>query len=164
VSTNLTKTEYDMKVIREVSNQAEVFYKDAVALGNHAAHAFGSKAEHRSQMTSLENIANSTFKTSDVFDYIKKQTARHDEWRRTFQLSDVPDIGFGERLLKYLQENLATTLNTLCGPNRLNVPSNTESGQQERRHIHLLLMRQFIRQMVVQYEFESSSTFRRRRA
>ncbi len=164
MSTNLTKADYDMKVIREVSNQAEVFYKDAEALGNHAAHAFGSKAEHRSQMTSLENIANSTFKTSDVFDYIKKQTARHDEWRRTFQQSDVPNTGFGERLLKFLQENLATTLNTLCSSNRLNVPSNTEVGQQERRRLHLLLMRQFIRQMVAQYEYESSLTSRRRGA
>ena len=64
----------EMKIIREVSIQAEDFYDDAVKLGDHAA--FALKATHRSQMTSLENIAESTFKTSDIFDYIKKQTSR----------------------------------------------------------------------------------------
>ena len=63
----------EMKIIREVSIQAEDFYDDAVKLGDHAA--FALKAAHRSQMTSLENIAESTFKTSDIFDYIKKQTS-----------------------------------------------------------------------------------------
>jgi hypothetical protein len=161
VSTNLSKANYDMKVIREVSGQAEVTYKDAEALGDHAAHAFaGSRTNHRSQMTSLENIANSTFKTSDVFDYIKKQTARHDEWRRTYQGSNEPNIGFGERLLKYLQVELASKAKALSDSERLKIPNNTDAGQQERRRIHLLLIRQFIRQMVAQYEFASSRTIK----
>ena len=71
----------EMKIIYEVSNQAEKYYQDAIDLGDHAAHVL--KAAHRSQMTSLENIAESTFKTSDVFDFIKKQTARFSYWRQS---------------------------------------------------------------------------------
>ena len=45
----------EMKIIREVNIQAENFYNEAVKLGDHAAYAL--KAQHRSQMTNLENIA-----------------------------------------------------------------------------------------------------------
>jgi hypothetical protein len=58
----------EMKIISEVNIQAEDFYDDAVALGDLAAVML--EENHRSQMTSLENIAESTLKTSDVFDYI----------------------------------------------------------------------------------------------
>ena len=44
-----------MKIIREVNNQAELFYNDAVRLGDYAASMLTNR--HRSQMTSLENIA-----------------------------------------------------------------------------------------------------------
>src|SRR5579863_6092337 len=99
---------YQLKRLREISNQAELIYSDSVKLGNHAAHVFGGRSDHRSQMTGLEAIVNSTFKTSDVFDYVKKQTARHREWQQTYPLpqGDSPNVGFGERLLKSLQDEL----------------------------------------------------------
>ena len=64
----------EMQIIREVNIQAEEFYQTAQDLGNHAAYAL--KAAHRSQMTGLESVAESSFKTSDILDYIKKQTTR----------------------------------------------------------------------------------------
>src|SRR5579872_2935229 len=100
----------EMKIIREVSNQAEKFYEEAIALGDHAAHVL--KATHRSQMTSLENIAESTFKTSDVFDFIKKQTARFPYWRQTMPGNQSTPANkkanqvFGLRLKEYLEQNL----------------------------------------------------------
>jgi hypothetical protein len=154
MNTNETSTRKawdEMKIIREVSNQAEYFYADAVKLGDHAAHTL--KGAHRSQMTSLETIAESTLKTSDVFDYVKKQTARFPYWR---QPTEDSNEGFGERLKKYLEEKLGERRDIICGSQRLNIGNQTEDEQQERRRIHLLLMRQFIRQMVAQYEYAVS--------
>jgi hypothetical protein len=142
----------EMRVIREVSMQAEGFYEDAVQLGNHAAHAL--KAAHRAQMTGLESIAESTLKTSDVFDYIKKQTARFPYWRQGYPGGEYQDVAFGERLKNYLEKDLATRRNSICGPKKLGISDETDEGKQERRRIYLLLMRQFIRQMVVQYEYQ----------
>src|SRR5579883_1332878 len=113
-----------LKVIREVSIEAEDFYEEAVKLGNHAAYAL--RARHRSQMTSLENVAESTFKTSDVFDYIKKQTARFPHWRQADPKARNPNQGFGERLKEYLEKELPKRLATICGPQRLNIGETTD--------------------------------------
>jgi len=135
----------ELKIIREVSDQAENFYNEAVKLGDHAATTL--RASHRSQMTGLENIAESTFKTSDVLDYVKKQTARFSYWRQT--VPDSQEMGFGERLKNILEGDLARRRDTICGDKKLNI-----QDMQERRRVHLLLMRQFIRQMVVEYEYQ----------
>lgn len=133
----------ELKIIREVNIQAEAFYEEAKRLGDLAAEAFGEK--HRSQITGLENIAESAFKTSDVFDYIKRQTARHDHWHKN---------DFGKKLLEKLETDLAKRRDAICG--RLKISNKTDEERQERRRLHLLLMRQFIRQMAVQYEFQVS--------
>lgn len=138
----------EMQIILEVNNQADVFYHDAVKLGNHAAAAL---KRSRAQLTALETIAESTNKISDVFDYIKKQTARNSSWRQTH--SDSPNEGFGVRLKNYLDTSLGSRTRTICDK-RLKIDNESEEDQRERRHIHLLLMRQFIHQMVVEYEFQ----------
>lgn len=143
----------EMKVIREVNIQAENFYEDAARLGDHAA--FALKASHRSQMTSLENIAESTLKSSDVFDYIKKQTARFPYWRQSAPGQSNGE-GFGERLKIYLEKELKQRLEGMCSAKRLNIGNATDEEKQERRRVYLLLIRQFIRQMVVQYEYQVS--------
>ena len=139
----------EMQIILEVNNQAEVMYHDAEKLGNHAAAAL---KRARAQLTGLETIAESTSKTSDVFDYIKKQTARNYSWRQTH--SDSPDEGFGARLRRYLDTTLKTRVDIICKKPPLNIGDTSEEDRRERRRIQLLLMRQFIRQMVVQYEFQ----------
>lgn len=151
----------EMKIIREVSNQAEKFYEEAIALGDHAAHVL--KAAHRSQMTSLENIAESTFKISDVFDFIKKQTARFSYWRQSMpeNISATENTKanqpFGPRLKDFLEQNLKEAADKLCDPACLDIGNTSDKDLQERRRIHLLLIRQFIRQMVAQYEFRVSA-------
>ena len=144
----------EMKIIREVNIQAENFYNEAVKLCDHAA--FVLKAQHRSQMTNLENIAESAFKATDILDYIKKQTARFSYWRQPFPEGKDANVGFGESLKHYLEHNLQTTLKNICGPNRLDIGEMTDEDKQERRRIYLLLIRQFIRQMVVEYEYQVS--------
>ncbi len=138
-----------MQIIREVNIQAENAYEDAVQLGDHAAYAL--KKNHRSQMTGLENIAESALKTSDIFDYIKRQTARFLYWRQSFPTHS--DLVFGERLKRYLEEELSKKRDTICSPNRLNIGNKTDEDKQLRRRVYLLLIRQFIRQMVVEYEY-----------
>ncbi|HLG61484.1 MAG TPA: hypothetical protein VKY19_06105 [Ktedonosporobacter sp.] len=147
----------EMKVIREVSIQAENCYKAATALGDHAAHVLGNR--HRAQMTGLENVADSTFKTSDVFDYIKRQTARQPHWRQPSPEEKNSGIGFGERLKNYLEgklkESLKEPLQIIY--HHLNIGNNTDEDQQERKRIHLLLIRQIIHHMVIQYEYRVST-------
>ena len=138
-----------MKIIREVNNQAELFYSDAVGLGDHAAYALGKA--RRSQMTSLENIAESTMKSTDVFDFIKKQIARHDDWRKPFKDHKDANQGFGERLKTYLEKSFPPKIDTIC--HSVGIDNVTDKDQQQRREIYLLLIRQFIRQVVVQYEY-----------
>ncbi|GAC1357605.1 MAG: hypothetical protein NVSMB38_40130 [Ktedonobacteraceae bacterium] len=141
----------EMQVIREVNIQAEAMYENAVQLGDHAAYALGKT--HRAQMTSLESIAESALKTSDILDYVKKQTARFSYWRDGY---GTIQEGLGLRLKKYLEEEVAKKRDSICGKNRLNIENKTDEQKQERRRIYLLLMRQFIRQMVVQYEYQAS--------
>lgn len=150
----------EMKIIREVSIQAENFYEDAVKLGDHAA--FALKAVHRAQITSLESIAESTFKTSDVFDYIKKHIARFPYWRQSFSEHTDAKIGFGERLMDYLENKLPRKLTIIC--DRLEIGNATDEQKQERRRIYLLLIRQFIRQMAAEYEYQVSPGARKRGA
>lgn len=142
----------EMAIIREVSNQAEIFYEQAVELGDHAALVLSN--QRRSQMTSLETIAESTLKISDVLDYIKKQTARLPEWRQPMPGQSGPAAALGERLRNHLENKLVTNLETIC--RNLRIGKDEEADQQLRRRIHLLLIRQFIRQMIVEYEYQSN--------
>lgn len=145
---------FEMKIIREVSMEAEECYLEAVKLGDHAAYAL--KSRHRSQLTGLENIAESTFKTSDTFDYIKKQIARFSHWRQPDPTASNPQQGFGERLKDYLEKELPSRVEKICERRRLDIGKTTDEDKQQRRHIYLLLMRQVIRQIVVQYEYRVS--------
>jgi hypothetical protein len=145
----------EMQIIREVNIEAEGFYKNAVTLGDHAAYALGR--EHRSQMTGLENIADTALKTSDIFDYIKRQTARFPYWQKNFPDQDPPvTTVFGKRLNDYLEDNLAESQKKLCSDNRLKIANKTHNDRHLRQHVYLLLIRQFIHQMVVQYEYRVS--------
>jgi hypothetical protein len=143
----------EMQIILEVNQQAENFYDDAVLLGDHAAYAL--KARRRSQMTGLENVAESALKASDVLDYVKRQTARFVDWRQ-----DMPGApskqGFGERLKEFLEKRLAERRDVICSEKRLNISDKTDEGRLLRRRIYLLLIRQFLRQMVAQYEYRVS--------
>ena len=143
----------DMQIILEVTRQAENFYEDAIKLGDHAAYAL--KAKHRSQMTGLETLAESALKASDVLDYIKRQTARFSYWRESFP-KDAPNQSFGERLKEYVEKTLVERRNVICSKDRLNIGDKTDEDQRKRRRIYMLLIRQFLRQMIVQYEYRVS--------
>jgi hypothetical protein len=152
-TTRQEKRYRELKIIIEVNKQAEDFYPESTKLGKYAAEVFkDGKQGHRSQLTNLETIANSAFKVSDVLDYVKRQTARQEKtWSK-------PNAGFGQgsfgtQLQKAL-ENLDARRNTIC--NHLGIGESTDEDCHLRRHIHLLLIRHFIQQLVVQYEYTTS--------
>lgn len=144
----------EMQIILEVNSQAESFYEEATRLGDHAAHALGGK--HRAQMTNLESVAESAFKASDVLDYVKRQTGRFSYWQQrapaTASFRGAADEVFGERLKNYLEQDLAKRRDIIC-KDRLAIGQAKDEDRAVRRHVYLLLIRQFVRQMVVQYEY-----------
>jgi hypothetical protein len=144
-------THRELKIIIEVNEAAEQFYPESVKLGEHAADVITNR--HRSQLTNLENVANSAFKSSDVFDYIKRQTARYNFWRQPHK-GQSDQQPFGERLLKQLEQSLKGRRDYIC--TKLEIGDTTDEDRRLRRHVYLLLIRQFIRQMVVQYEYQTS--------
>jgi hypothetical protein len=137
----------EIKIIHEVNNQAEAFYQDSVKIGDHAAYAI--RRSHRSQLTGLENVAESAVKITDIFDYIKRQTARYSYWRAAFP--SHTNTVFGERLRHYLEDELAKVRDQAC--DALEIGNTSDEEKQQRRRVYLLLVRQFIRQMVIQYEY-----------
>ena len=143
-----------IKIIREVNKQAgtEKFYGDAVEIGDHAAFAIGGK--HRSQLTGLENIAESALKITDIFDYIKRQTARYSYWRTAFPQHSKD--AFGERLRNHLEVELAKIRDTTCDA-YLKIGNESDEDKLQRNNVYLKLIRQFIRQMVVEYEYRVST-------
>ena len=134
-----------MKIIKEVAQVADRddFCGRAKTLGEIASSAFGEK--HRSQMTSLENIANSTLKVTDVLDFIKKQFAKakpNEGWRKD---------DFGIKLKKYIEQSLRKRREEIC-----HVLEGVEEESVEGQRIYLSLIREFVRQLVVHYEYRTS--------
>ncbi len=140
------------KILLRVNEQAESFYKKSEQLGTLAAKSFleqhiaDRREKHRAQMTGLENIAETTLKVTDVLDYIKKQIARRQGW------TNERGESFGESLKKYIEGTLKEEgVRDVC--KSVGTDEQTEEGKREKQLIYLLLVRQLIRQIVVQYEY-----------
>lgn len=143
-----------VELIIRVNKEAgsEEFYQESQHLGTLAALSFREerdKSRHRAQMTGLENIAETTLKATDVLDYIKKQTARPRGWQ--IQVGEKRER-FGESLKTYIESGLEPYLERVCSGGF--ITTTTEEGKQERRNAYLELIRQLIRQIVVQYEYQ----------
>lgn len=138
-----------MKILKEIAEVADggAFYAKAKELGETASRAFGKR--HRSQMTSLENIANSTLKVTDVLDFIKKQFAKSDantDWRKD---------DFGIELKRYIEQSLRKRREEICA--RLeDVLEDVQETSIEGQRIYLNLIREFVRQLVIHYEYRTS--------
>lgn len=132
----MSKQQQRMDILREVAYRADLFYEDAERLGQKAARALTRKK--RSQITGLEAVANSALKTSDVFDFIKVRTARQKEWR-----------SWGPGLLKYLRGELGKQRRHICNQTLKIAPQSADG-----LYVHLLLIREFVRQLSAQYEYK----------
>lgn len=141
----MSDTSTRLKIVREVSVQADGFYARAEELGNLAARALPAENQNkrRSQITNLENIANNALKVTDVVNYLKKQTGK-----------SKPDTGWkmehlGDSLINMLGLDgaLELTSQQICAKLDLTDPV-------EKQRIHLLLIREFVRQLTAHYEWK----------
>ncbi|MBU0496244.1 MAG: hypothetical protein KKA73_07105 [Chloroflexi bacterium] len=126
-----------MRMLREVALRADGFYPTAERLGHKAAKELTERK--RAQITGLESIANSALKTSDVFDFIKIRTARQKEWQNGH---------WGSELLKFLSQDLRRHREQICAV--LQVEPQSAEGLE----VHLLLIREFVRQLAAHYEYD----------
>jgi hypothetical protein len=139
-----------MQIVRAVALAADGFYEEAKGFGETAADCFAGERSsiggRRSQITGLESLANSSIKVSDILDYIKKQVGKipdksgRQPWR---------EHDFGKKLLEYLEINLKRQLGALSLS-----PPTVDKAEQQR--VHLMLIREFVRQMSAHYEYYRS--------
>ncbi len=135
----MSTTRFRLQAMREVAEQADKFYKEAESLGTAAAKSFTSR--HRKQITDLEGVANSAMKVTDVINHIKNQTARRDTWRE-----------LGPQLLDTIQGSLDNRRKIIC--KRLQLSDNECEKAKQAQQIHLYLIREFVRQLAAQYEYQ----------
>jgi hypothetical protein len=138
----------------QVNNEAVDFYPMSQKLGELAAKTFSQENDkgrdrQRAQMTGLENIAETTQKWTDVLDYIKKQMARPRGWTKIYD-----GESFGESLKNYIEVELSKSVTRIC--NRVQIGDESYEDKQDRQQVYLYLIRDFIRQVVVQYEYKTS--------
>ncbi|MGB1251993.1 MAG: hypothetical protein ACPG8W_15355 [Candidatus Promineifilaceae bacterium] len=120
------------------------FYETAETFGSLAASSLVNRG--RSQMTGLENIANSSLKVTDVFNYIKTRTARSKSGR------EWQDADLGKKLLAFLQnEGLGHLRDDHLKPIVKNMQVRENSAEYQQIYLHLV--RAFIHQLVAQYEW-----------
>lgn len=131
-----------LKINREVNIEVdrEGFRASAKELGERAAGIF--TGNQKSQMKNLENITNSAHKMTDVLNFIKRQTGKAkagDGWKRS---------NFGQRLLEQLEMNVERKVGPICQALAFG-----EGDAPGRMDIKLRLAREYIRQLVVHYEY-----------
>jgi len=141
----MSSAKFRLQAMREVAEQADDFYDDAERMGRDAATSFTSR--HRKQITDLEGVANSAMKVADVLNHIKNQTARRDPWRE-----------FGPALLKTIQVDLKERRDNIC--KRLTLSSDEHEKNKQRQQVHLYLIREYVRQLAAQYEYQCMQTDR----
>ncbi|MCL4298481.1 MAG: hypothetical protein KJ077_22280 [Anaerolineae bacterium] len=133
----MSDTKIRLKITREVALKADSFYHRAEELGKLAA--ANLTREHRAQITNLESVTNSALKVTDVLNYLKTQTARREYWQRQ---------NLGQQLLKFINVELVEDKRQIC--ELLQLPPDQGEAQQ----VHLYLIREFVRQLAAQYEYQ----------
>ncbi len=123
-----------LAIRRAVALRSDQFAAKAEELGALAAQVI-SGTSGRSQLTGLEAVAQGTLKIADILDYIKLRVGRQDAWRRS---------DFGRQLLGYLQSEIK---------GKANIPIQPQLTPAEQHQVTLLLMREFIRQLMAHYEY-----------
>lgn len=137
-----------------VNEEAMNFYSKSQELGELAVKSFlqeKDRQRHRAQMTGLENIAETTQKWTDVLDYIKKQMARLRGWTTLYD-----GKSFGESLKRYITDEVPICVERVCNNNKISIGNESDDDKRIRQQVYLDLIRQLIRQVVVQYEYRAN--------
>lgn len=109
--------------------------------------AFKGAEKGMTQVRNLENIAYSTGKLSDIYDFLKKQMGRPgdlgQQWRRD---------GVGQRLLKELSD-LRTDAKNIVEEVKKAYQEGIEDDTV--RQVHLMLCREYIKHVAAHYQYAS---------
>lgn len=109
--------------------------------------AFKDAEKGITQVRNLENIAYSTGKLSDIYDFLKKQMGRPgdlgQQWRRD---------GVGQKLLKDLSDLRADAKNIVE-----ELKKDYQEGIEDDtvRQVHLMLCREYIKHVAAHYQYAS---------
>jgi hypothetical protein len=170
-----------MTILQKVNAEAEKFYESSKDLGTLVERALRSeeaqkptsKERHRAQMTGLENVAESAMKYTDILDYIKKQFARQgiEAWRKDLSAENLnygqelraliekylagQGLRFGQVLIVFIEHGLKGREDALWKTLPLTASLDAQEQDRYQQYIYLALIRQCIRQLVVQYEYLS---------
>lgn len=152
-----------MQLMREIAIQSDLFAPDAERLGKAAALAL--RADKRAQISGLEAAANSALSVADVLNYIKVRTARaasRREWRwepqgalaqqlQGYMTAPGRSPCFGNALLGFIEGALKSKHREA-----LRVAMGLDRNSPEEQQAYLQLIRRFVRQMAVNYEYEAN--------
>lgn len=131
-----------MIIGRYVTIEIERLYPKAEELGTLAGRIFSGQRDERSrsQLTNLLNVSHRARSPVEVMSHIKKQAAKHNEWRQD---------DFAQKLLNVLDDDLRKAARNIAG--KLTPPAGEE--EQAFFEIHLRLIRNFIAHMNAQFEY-----------
>ncbi len=144
ITTDTQQMALRMKIHKEVALQLDALYTEAEKFGKTASQSFG-KERGKAQLRNLQNIANSTLKVSDVLDYIKRQTARMREWKNDH---------FGADLLRFMTNEITHRRDAIVSllSDEFSI-LDEHQGAFRQQEISLHLIRGFVKQIVIQFEW-----------
>ncbi|MBN2533492.1 MAG: hypothetical protein JXB88_11395 [Spirochaetales bacterium] len=132
-----------MKIYKEISyfTSRREFYEKAKKFGGNA------KRISKTQLSNLLNLADTTFKVTDILNYIKNQAAKSKK-NQNWNNND-----FACKLIDLLYDNETGLICTYKKKIANNPEYKNELKEWNIQKIHLRLCRIFIRQMVVHYNY-----------
>jgi len=137
----------ELALRRTVAAKSDLYYEATKEFGGLARIAFAAGASGKAQIRNLENIANSASRVSDILDFVKRQSGRQTRWL-THE--------FGPLLLKKLDNDLKADSEQVFKEVQTATSGLTTSEvgglhEDDRRRIHILLCREFVRHLSAHY-------------
>lgn len=139
----------EIAIRRRISAFSDAYYHDSKKLGEIAWQAF--QGNSNSQLRGLENIANSTIRSSDILDYIKIQTGRSrptTKWRHK---------AFGETLIEKMENQLPSDAQVVLDFVKGEVKDH-QLVEDDLRRIHIILCRELIKHTIANYLYSIGIT------
>lgn len=121
-----------MEITKIVALKVDSFYNDTMDLVRNAQGA--AREIKNSQLEKLRGVSECATKVSDVLNYIKRQAARRESW--------VED-DFADKLLDKVANRLRKDMEEVCSQ-----LSGSPADEAEKQQIHLMLIREYIDQVV----------------
>jgi len=134
-----------MKIVKEIAfhTSTKAFYDEAKLYGERASK---TKDLKNTQLQNLMSIADFTFKVTDILNYIKNQASKHRNWNTE---------NFANDMLNYLDHD-----GGICEYKKKIIESENLKeialNEYDKQDIYLKICREFIKQMLIHFNFEKS--------